>query len=68
MYGENGGPIVSKKKMGKLPQLLCKLSSDEENLWEEGDHAVNLQSPWLKEFNLYLHSATSVPEGLSIVQ
>ena len=68
MYGENGGPTLPKKNKDKLPQLLHELSSDEENSLEEGDHAVDPQSPWLKEFNLYLHSSTSVPEGLSIVQ
>ena len=59
---------LPKKKKGKLLQLLHELSSDEENSLEEGDHALDPQSPWLKEFNLYLHSSASVPEGLSIVQ
>ncbi|KAF9224153.1 hypothetical protein BS17DRAFT_766779 [Gyrodon lividus] len=61
LYGENGSPSLPKKK---LPQLLCELSSDEDEATEEGDHDVDLQSPWLKEFNLYLHSATSIADGL----
>ncbi|KIK92388.1 hypothetical protein PAXRUDRAFT_147448, partial [Paxillus rubicundulus Ve08.2h10] len=66
MYG-NGGPSLPEKKKGKLPQLLCELSSDKDEV-AEGDHDVDPQSPWLKEFNHYLCSATSVADGLSIVQ
>ncbi|KAF9235592.1 hypothetical protein BU15DRAFT_77821 [Melanogaster broomeanus] len=67
MY-DDGGPFLPEKKKGKLPQLLCELSSDEDEIAEEEDHDVDPQSPWLKEFNLYLHSATSIADGLSIVQ
>ncbi|KAF9226070.1 hypothetical protein BS17DRAFT_765151 [Gyrodon lividus] len=31
-------------------------------------HQMDPQSPWLKEFKLYLHSATSLPDGLTILQ
>ncbi|KIK79599.1 hypothetical protein PAXRUDRAFT_16254 [Paxillus rubicundulus Ve08.2h10] len=67
MYG-NGGPFVPEKKKGKLPQLLRELSSDEDGIAEDEYHDMDPQSPWLKEFNLYLHSATSIADSLSIVQ
>jgi len=67
MYGD-GGLLLPAKRKGKLSHLLHKLSSDEDEVAEEGDHDVDPQSPWLKEFNLYLHSATSIADGLSIVQ
>ncbi|KIK78221.1 hypothetical protein PAXRUDRAFT_164595, partial [Paxillus rubicundulus Ve08.2h10] len=67
MYGD-GGPLLPEKKKDKLPQVLHELSSDEDEIAEEEDHDVDPQSPWLKEFNLYLHSATSIADGVSIVQ
>ncbi|KIK96599.1 hypothetical protein PAXRUDRAFT_10717 [Paxillus rubicundulus Ve08.2h10] len=67
MYG-NGRPSLPENQKGKLPQLLCELFSDEDEVAKEGEHDVDPQSPWLTEFNLYLHSATSIADGLSIVQ
>jgi hypothetical protein len=48
MYG-NGGPLLPEKRKGKLSRLLCELSSDEDEVAEEGDHDVGPQSSWLKE-------------------
>ncbi|KIK90925.1 hypothetical protein PAXRUDRAFT_14071 [Paxillus rubicundulus Ve08.2h10] len=69
LYGEDGGPALPKRRKGKLSQLLQELSSDEDDLLEEWDQDVDPpQSPWLKEFNLYLYSTTSLPDGLTIIQ
>ncbi|KIK77243.1 hypothetical protein PAXRUDRAFT_17636 [Paxillus rubicundulus Ve08.2h10] len=68
LYGEDGGPASPRRRKGKLPQLLWELSSDEDDLLEEEDQDVDPQSPWLKKFNLYLYSATSLPDGLTIIQ
>lgn len=67
MYGDDG-PLLPAKRKGKLSCLLRELSSDEDEVAEKGDHDVDPQSPWLNELNLYLHSATSIADGLSIVQ
>ena len=42
-----------KQKQGKLGKLLRELSSDEEDSNEENIDGDS-QSPWMKEFNLYL--------------
>jgi hypothetical protein len=70
LYGEHGAPTSPKKMTGKIPMLLRELSSDEESDHdgELEESLVDPQSPWLKEFHLYLNSATSVPKSLSIIQ
>ncbi|KIK76070.1 hypothetical protein PAXRUDRAFT_171002, partial [Paxillus rubicundulus Ve08.2h10] len=55
------------KQVGKLHKLLQELSSDEDGGGGTEDKVVK-QSPWLKEFNLYLKSATLLPARMSIVQ
>jgi hypothetical protein len=69
LYGEHGAPTSPKKKTGKVHVLLRELSSDEDS--DDGELEESLldpQSPWLKEFHLYLNSATSVPKSMSIIQ
>ena len=66
IYGEDGDPTSPKKKTSKISKLLRELSSDEDEDGKE-DEAAD-QSPWLKEFNLYLNSGHSCPTGMSIVQ
>lgn len=66
MYGEDGDPASPKKKVSKIGKLLRELSSDEGEGGEEDEVAD--QSPWLKEFNLYLNSGHSRPSGMSIIQ
>ena len=56
-----------KQKQGKLGKLLRELSSDEEDSNEENIDGDS-QSPWMKEFNLYLHSGYSLSEGMTVVQ
>jgi hypothetical protein len=67
MYGEEGSAPPPKKKTGKIYKLLHELSSDED---EDGygDEGVDTQSPWLKEFNLYINSPTSVATEMSIIE
>lgn len=69
LYGEHGAPNSPRKKTGKVHSLLQELSSDDES--DDGELEESLedpQSPWLKEFHLYLNSATAVPENMSIIQ
>jgi len=46
--------------------LLRELSSDESDN-ESEEVPVDPDSPWMREFQLYLNTATSVPENMSII-
>ncbi|KIK78669.1 hypothetical protein PAXRUDRAFT_108336, partial [Paxillus rubicundulus Ve08.2h10] len=53
IYGEDGTSALPKKIASRIGQLLWEISSDED---VSGDvDEVEGQSPWLKEFNLYLN-------------
>jgi hypothetical protein len=51
----------------KVNALLRELSSDESE-GELEESPIDPQSPWAREFHLYLNTATLIPESMSIIQ
>jgi len=66
LYGENGSSASPKKQTSKIGQLLRELSSDEDESHKMDE--VMDQTPWLKEFNLYLNATTSHSASMTIIQ
>jgi hypothetical protein len=69
LYGHHGAPSSPKKNRvgSKVNVLLRELSSDESDN-EPEEVMVDPESPWTREFRLYLDAVTIIPESMSIVQ
>ncbi|KAH7890622.1 hypothetical protein F5I97DRAFT_1826715 [Phlebopus sp. FC_14] len=67
IYEKDDSSLSPKKKKSKLSKLLWQLSNDEDEVIDEED-LVDPKSSWMREFNLYLHSTISPPDGMSVIQ
>ncbi|KAJ3531266.1 hypothetical protein NM688_g7598 [Phlebia brevispora] len=68
MYGSSG-PAPFAKKSSKLTSLMCELSDDESDAECTSSPLTAVDGkPWLAEFNRYLDTTESIPEGMSVIQ